>query len=289
MTLVRNNESLRTLSQVFLTPSNFRKIVKNCEFESHKSKVRKHVTNLDSKKFLTIVKFIYKQLEENYRSEYIYKNALLNQELLMSKYGLADTIVLNEFRVGNSIADFVLLNGEVRIFEIKTDLDGFEKLAKQIEDYQKFANKVFIVVSHKNSDRLIEKYANSSVGIVALDNDGKLETIKDALSSVHNFDYATIFKTLRQPEYLEVIRDYFGGIPNVPNTQIFRECLELAKEIDICQFQSLAFNKLKQRSLKCPELLKSNKTPKELKHICYTLNLSDVEYKNLYSFLHTKI
>jgi hypothetical protein len=289
MTLVRNNDSLRSLSQIFLTPSNFRRIVRNCEFESYKNKVRKHITNLESKDFIAVVKFLYGQLETSYRNEYIYKNALLNQELLLSKYGLTETIVLNEFKVGNSIADFVLLNGEVKIFEIKTDLDGFKKLAKQIEDYQKFANKVFVVVSHKNSERLFEKYANSPVGITAFTDNGKLETIKDAVSFTDNFDHTVIFKTLRRNEYLEIIREHFGEIPEVPNTRIFRECLNLVNEIEICQFQRLVFTKLKQRNIKCPKLLKSNNTPKELKHICYTLNLSSAEYANLYKFLSMKI
>lgn len=287
MTLVRNNDSLRSLSQIF-TPSYFRKIINDSEFESHKIKIKKHLTNFESKDFIAIVEFLYKELEANYRNEYVYKNALLNQELL-SKYSLAETIVLNEFKIGNSIADFVLLNGEARIFEIKTDLDGFEKLEKQIEDYQKFANKVFVVVSYKNSKKLLEKYTNSPVGIVAYADNGNLETIREAISFTDNFDYLTIFKTLRQREYLDIIRDFFGFIPKVPNTIIFKECLNLVKRIEICQFQSLVFNKLKRRNLKCPELLESSNTPKELKHICYTLNLSNVEYENLYNFLSTKI
>ena len=288
MTLVRNNESLRSLSQIFLTTSNFRKIVKSSELESHKSKVQKHINNLESKDFTDIVEFLYSQLELSYRNEYIYKNALLNQKLL-STYSLAETIVLNEFKIGNSIADFVLLNGEVRIFEIKTDLDGFEKLEKQIEDYQKFANKVFVVVSHKNSKKLLEKYSDSPIGIVIFTNSGNIETVKDAINFTDNFDHLTIFKTLRKREYLEITEDLFGCIPKVPNTVIFKECLNLVKTIEICQFQSLVFNKLKQRNLKCPELLESSKTPKELKHICYTLNLSNAEYENLYKFLSTKI
>ncbi len=287
MTLVRNNDSLRSLSQIF-TPAYFRRIISDSEFESHKIKVRKHLTNFESKNFIAIVEFLYKELEESYRNEYIYKNALLNQELL-STYRLAETIVLNEFKIGNSIADFVLLNGEVRVFEIKTDLDGFEKLEKQIEDYQKFASKVFVVVSHKNSKKLLEKYLDSPVGIIAFTDNGNLETIKEAVSFTNKFDYSTIFKTLRQREYLEIIRDFFGYVPEVPNTQIFRKCLNLVEKIEIRHFQSLVFNKLKERNLKCPELLESNNTPKELKHICYTLNLSNAEYENLYNFLSTKI
>lgn len=287
MNLVRNNESLRSLSQIF-TPSAIRKVVKNFEFESHKTKVRKHLEYIDSTNFTEVIKFVYERLEANYRNEYVYKNTLLNQKLL-DEHKLDDTVVLDEFRVGSSIADFVLLNGEVRIFEIKTELDGFEKLTKQIEDYQKFADKVFIVISHKSSKKIFETYKNSPLGIISYTNEGKLETTKEAVSFTDNFTHATIFKTLRKSEYLSIIKELFGFIPKVPNTLIFKECLSLVNNIEVKEFQKLAFDKLKQRNLRCSELLKSEQTPKELKHICYTLNLSDDEYKNLYNYLNTKI
>lgn len=282
-----NNKSLRSLSQIF-TPSAIRQVVKNFEFEFHKRKVCKHLEYVDSTDFTDVIKFVYAKLEANYRNEYVYKNSLLNQKLL-SEHSLENTIVLDEFRIGNSIADFVLLNGEVRIFEIKTDLDGFEKLVKQIEDYQKFANKVFVVIGHKNSKKVFENYKNSPVGIIAYTNEGKLETVKEAINFTDNFNHSTIFKTLRKSEYLAIIKKHFGFIPEVPNTLIFKECLAMASSIEIIEFQQLVFYKLKQRKLKCSELLKSEETPKELKHICYTLNLSDDEYKNLYNYLNTKI
>lgn len=283
MPLVKNNDSLRSLSKIF-TPSSFRKFLQTSETELLKRKIQKHISDFTSEDFVTIVKFLYQQLEANYRNEYIYKNALLNQKLL-GKYCLNTTTVLNEFKVGNSIADFVLLNGEIRIFEIKTDLDSFGKLKKQIEDYQKFANKVFIVVSPKNAEKLLENYFNSPVGLISLTNDNVLETIKDAESVVDKFDHTTIFKTLRQGEYIEIIQDFFGKIPTVPNTQLFKESLNLVKKIDVREFQSLVLEKLKERSLKCPELLESDTTPMELKHICYTLNLSNKEYDSLYNIL----
>ena len=287
MNLVRNNESLRSLSQIF-TQSAIRQVVKKFDFESHKAKVRKHLEYIDSTDFTEVIKFVYERLEANYRNEYIYKNALLNQKLL-DEHSLDDTIVLDEFRVGSSIADFVLLNGEVRIFEIKTELDGFEKLTKQIEDYQKFADKVFVVVSHKCSTKILDTYENSPLGIIAYTDDGKLKTIKEAISFTDNFNHTTIFKTLRKSEYLAIVKKHFGFIPEVPNTIMFKECLSLISNIEVKQFQRLAFNKLKQRNLRCSELLRSEKTPKELKHICYTLNLSDDEYKNLFNYLNTKI
>ncbi len=283
ITLAETHNPLRVLSQVF-TPASFRKIVKDGEFSSLKRNIKKHLGVCDSTSVLAFLEFLYEKLEENYRNEYIYKNALLNQKLL-AEHCLESTTVLNEFRVGNSISDFVLLNGEIKIFEIKTDLDGFEKLDKQIEDYQKFANKVYVVVSKKHELKIFEKYQHSPIGIIIFSDDNVLKTVKNANNFVEKFDHETIFKTLRKQEYLEIIKDYFGTIPLVPNTQIFKKSLDLVSKIKICEFQEQTRIKLKRRNLKCPDLLTSEKTPKELKHICYTLNLSENEYERLFNFL----
>jgi len=287
MLTLRENNSLRSLSQIF-TPSKFKKLIKKSDSESIEYRIKKYLGNYKSEKFSNILEFLYKELEKNYRSEYIYKNALLNQKLI-AEYGLETTIVLNEFRIGASISDFVLLNGDIRIFEIKTDLDGFHKLEKQIEDYQKLANKVYVVVSSKNTNRLYEKLKYTPVGIIEFTENNFLHEFKEAIEFSENLDHITIFKALRQNEYFQIVKEFYGQIPNVPNTRMFRECLNLIKGIDIKKFQTQAREKLKQRNIKCPDLLQSEKTPDELKHICYTLNLSSSEYDILYGFLDTKI
>ncbi|HRQ29625.1 MAG TPA: hypothetical protein PLU49_06085, partial [Saprospiraceae bacterium] len=99
----------------------------------------------------------------------------------------------------------------------------------------------------------------------------------------------TIFKTLRKPEYLDIINQYFGYLPDVPNTQIFKECVSLAKQIEVKEFQKVVFQKLKERKLKCPDLLKSEKTPYELKHICYSIDMNKNEYSELFDFLNQTI
>lgn len=285
--LKENTGNYRSLSQIF-SPSHFKEVVKKGDYSNINYKIQKHLVGFDNKDYNSILGFLYKQLEKNYRNEYLFKNALLNKKLL-GEYCIKSTTVLNEFKIENSIADFVLLNGEVRVFEIKTDLDSFEKLDKQINDYRKFANKIFIVVSSNNASKISELYTNTEIGVIEFTNSNKLRTIKEASNDVSGFEYLTIFKTLRKNEYLEILVDYFGYIPNVPNTQIFKESFELIKEIDIVTFQSLAFKKLKERKLKCPEILDSELIPTELKHLCYTLNFSKNDYDNLFDFLKTTI
>jgi hypothetical protein len=280
-----NNLALRSLSQIF-SPSFFKRIVIYNDTSSLDYKVRKLVKDIENKTYGDIIKNIYLQLEKNYKSEYVYKNTLLIKNLL-NKYSLKNTVLLNEFRIDNSIADFVLLNGEVKLFEIKTDLDNFDKLEKQVSDYKKFANKIYIVVSSKNLNKTLSIFNNTNIGIIEFTNRNSIKVFKEAGDDKSYLCLETIFKTLRKKEYEEVIKDFFGYVPNVPNTLIYKECLKLAREIEIETFHNLAFNKLKERNIKEPKILTSDIVPFELKHICYSLDLNEKGYDNLTKILNT--
>jgi hypothetical protein len=207
---------------------------------------------------------------------------------IIKTHGLESTLTFNELKVGSSKADLVMLNGSVRIYEIKTELDGLDKLEKQINDYKKFAHEVHIVTDEKYAKKLYDDYKNTSIGIIALNNKNKLETVKEANINESCFDFDTIFKILRKQEYLDLVAVNFGSIPGVPNTKIFRACYELLATMDIVDFQKQALNKLKERKLLNPDLLKSSHTPRELKQICNSMDFNKQEYQRLYNFLATK-
>lgn len=284
MTLYTQNSAvLRSLTQIY-TRSNFNRIIRGSDHKLIDGRIKKHLIDINTDKYSVLLEKIYNQLLKSYRSEYFYKNALINKWVL-GKYSLKTTTVLNEFKIGSSIADFVLLNGEARIYEIKTELDSLEKLEKQVFNYSQFGNKVYIVADYSHIRKLKKKYEDRPVGLIEYTSQDTLRTIKEAESYSANFDHTVIFKTLRKQEYLDIIQSYFGYVPNVPNTLLFKECLSLAKNINIEYFQNLAYKKLKERKLRCPNHLKDEKTPYELKHICYTMNLTEEEYDNLYNFL----
>lgn len=279
-------ENLRSLSQIF-SNSNFRKIVRKRDYSQTLYRINKH-TNLDPNlKNQEALELIYTNLLKSYKNEYVYKNILINK-LLLKKYSLNSTVSFNEFKIGDSISDFILLNGEARVYEIKTELDKLDKIEKQIEDYQKFGNKIYIVAHQSHLPKLIQLYGNSEIGIIELTKRNALKEIKVAEEN-QRIDIETLFKTLRKDEYIEIISKYYNAIPNVPNTLIFRECLNLAKRIPVLEFQKLVIEVLKKRTISNPNLLLSEDVPDSLKHICYNLNLSKKEYLQLNTFLNLKI
>lgn len=286
MVTVNNVESLRVLSQIF-TPSSFNKVVRERDFSSFNKKIAKHFTEHNAVNNLQLIKEIYTVLEENYRCEYFFKNKLFNK--VLKEYSLSTTTAFNEFKIGNSKADLILLNGSIKIFEIKTELDDLSKLKKQIQDYQKVAEYVNIVSDSKFINKLTEEYRNTAVGIIEFTEKKSLKVCKKAQSNQLNFDFETMFKLLHKSEYLHLVKMNFGFIPEVPNTKVFRVCYELLKTIDIIDFQKQIMIILKKRNIVCPELLKSKNTPTELKHICYTLDFNSSEYDNLFEFLNKKV
>lgn len=286
MEIVTDISKIRSLSQI-ISPSNFKKIVREGDYYSTFYKIKKYTTVTDSTTNLDTINVIYNSLLKNYKNEYVYKNILTNK-LLLKKYSLKNTIALNEFNVGKSIADFVLLNGEARVYEIKTELDNLEKLDTQVLDYCKFGDKVYIVTSSKHVNKLIELYDNSTIGIIELTSRNALKTIKEATSNEATFSYEILFKTLRKQEYLDIIEEYFNFVPEVSNTRIFKECLALAKKIEILLFQKLVVKKLKSRNISNPKKIKEKAIPESLKHICYSLDFSKIEYEKLDVFLNQK-
>ena len=283
MEIENNNENLRSISQIFTSPS-FRKIIEEGQFDVLDNRVSKFISKDKNYTRNEQIQFIYKFLNKNYRAEYIYKNTLLNK-ILLGKYSTNTSTAFDEFKIGFSIADFVLLNGEAKVYEIKTEFDSLEKLDKQIKDYKKFADKIYVVSNSRFLPTLIDRYSQTSIGIIELTNRNTLRTIIKAKSNQNYFEHEIIFKTLRKQEYCKIIKDYYGFILDVPNTLIFQESLDLIKKIPIIDFQRNAVKILKKRKLKCPEHLNAKSTPYELKYLCHSLDLKEAQYLKLHKFL----
>lgn len=273
----------RYLSQIF-SPPVFKKIIAN-DYAAFDSIVLKHFPKRNGIVSNThLIQKIYSDLNKNYRCEYIYKSLIFKE--ILKKYSLNTTVSFNEFKVADSKADLLLINGVAKVYEVKTELDDFSKLNKQLADYKKVAQEVYVVTEEKQSEKLSALYQNSNVGIISLKKSNKLQTVKEAVRNEENFEFEALFKLLRKDEYLHLVKLNFNFIPDVPNTKIFRICFELLQEINIKTFQMQVLKVLKQRKLQCSHLLLSDQTPFELRFICNTLDLNENEYESLYNFLN---
>lgn len=227
---------------------------------------------------------LYNTMSTSYCNEYVYKNSILNK-LILKHYRLHTTTLLNEFKIGKSIADLILINGEVKLFELKTELDTLLRLEAQLEDYRKVVEKVYIVVSYKHIDSIKNRYKDTSFGIIELTKELELGIHKEAETDKSGFDHTVLFKLLRKKEYESIIEEAFGTVPQVPNTGRFAACLELLKDIETTEFQRLVFKELKKRKVSEPDLLLSSNTPEELRFLCHSMDLKPSQYRVLFNLL----
>lgn len=95
---------------------------------------------------------IYNKIILNYYPNEICIKANFIKQILMSG---KNHVTIFELPVGSSRADLCKINGESIAYEIKTDLDNFSRLQKQINDYYKIFDKVFIICSESNIEHII--------------------------------------------------------------------------------------------------------------------------------------
>lgn len=191
----------------------------------------------------------YNLLDLEYRNEFFYKNTLFNKYIL-GKYSLNTSTALSETVIENSKADFIVLNhSNGYVFEIKTDLDNFDRLIYQLNDYYKVFSVVNVVTSEKNYYPIykILKEMNPNVGIIVLNKNKRLSVRKKALKDDRSLNHESLFKLLRKNEYEKIVKNNFNFVPDVKPVHLYKTSLELFKQIHILEAQKLVFRELNKR------------------------------------------
>lgn len=175
--------------------------------------------NITLSDFLQIV---YNHLFKNYRSEYIYKNAIANK-ILLGKHSLNTAFMLTEFRVADCKADIVVLNGTSNVYEIKSEFDSMDRLKRQIYAYSQVFDFIHVITSPSQITK-VEACVPKSVGIMSLTNRNAISTVREAESGRRFAKADIIFDSLRKTEYTSIIKEQYGYIPDLPNTQMHKAC-----------------------------------------------------------------
>lgn len=189
---------------------------------------------------------IYKFLFKNYRNEYIYKNVIADK-ILLGKHSLNTSQMLTEFRVGRCKADAVILNGTSTVYEIKSEFDSFVRLEKQIQAYFQVFDKINVITTANNAIKL-ESILPSAAGILVLTDRSTISTFRESESNKKNIKPEILFDSLRKTEYTQIIKEYFGSVPEVPNTRIYKDCKKLFCEIPSEEAHDLTIKILMNRS-----------------------------------------
>lgn len=283
---MKKNEFL--ITKVFTIPYFDRLVEKKNMPDSFLKCISRFVKEDDELTFGKAISQIYQYMNSEYRNEYYFKNTIFNQ-LLVQKHDLYSTAALTEIPIANSKADFVMINGKGVVYEIKTDLDNFQRLQSQISDYYKVFSYVNVVVSKKQVEKVKDFLKDTKVGIFELTGSEKLICRKKAFCNNDELSYEGMFQVLRKKEYEKIIFDYFGKLPKVSDFEYYKECLHWIKEINIVRLQRKIMETLKKRTILSIEDGFEKRVPKELSFYVYFSKKYRSHYDALDKFLDKKV
>lgn len=223
---------------------------------------------------------IYHRMDREYRNEYFYKNTIFNQ-LLLQKHDLYRTAALTELPIGDSKADFIMINGRGVVYEIKTDLDNLLRLRGQIQDYYKVFSYVYVVAGKKQLPHVKEFLTDQKVGIYELTESGKLICRKKAMCNRNDLSYSAMFQVLRKPEFESILLKHFHKLPKVNSFQYYRECLKWLEKINIITLQKDVMECLKSRTLLSVENKFEELVPYELRFYAYFSKKLSCDYQKI--------
>ena len=271
-------DNSRVINRVF-TRNVINDLLKNGANDVFDYVVHRHINDPESKTHGELFSEIYAHLGKEKRNEYYYMNTLLNK-LLVGIHSVKTTTALSQLRIGQHIADFVMINGEGKVYEIKSELDNFDRLYDQLSDYFKAFSMVSVLVSiHEleRVERVLSDFGDlgDAVGIYVL---SERDTIfskkhsKEPKRYDENLDHVSIFKLLRKREYENVVLNYYGVVPQTTPVFHFRTFLEWFERIPILEAQKLAFIELKKRNTITNTTF--SRIQPELKSVIYFSNLT---------------
>ena len=235
--------------------------------------------------YAELLKKSYSLISKYYRCEYVYKNELI--KLLLKKYGTKNSVYFSEFRVGNSIADMVMFNGESKAFEIKTEYDTPRRLDKQMDDYKCFFDKCYIIVPENRLDEYYD-IVESTTGIITMNWDNGhiiLKEVRHALRNEH-FEPQALMSCLRTEEYKSIVLSLGESLEGVAGYDMYTYCCQVISKANPDELRVLFLHEVKKRKNNTALL---RKYPMSIRQMMLSLNLSENKANKLLEQLNINI
>lgn len=266
-------DRMRTFSRVF-SRRTFTDVLRYSDYSFLDYIAETYDFNKQCTTYCELLKVLYRNLLRFYQNEYIYKNELINQWLL-KEYGTKNTVYFSEFRVGNSIADLAMFNGESKAFEIKSEVDTPKRLAHQMADYSLFFDKCYVVIPKGKVTDYVEAL-DTKVGILTFERRGRHIDINEYRQAEQNtrLDAHYVMQVLRTNEYLHIISRFYGTLPIVALAQMYDECARLLQEVPEDILRKEVLTEIKQRRRNAFRIRKCSPM---LRQMFLSLNLSKRE------------
>lgn len=214
----------------------------------------------------------YAFLKEFYRCEYVYKNEITNQILLRFHNDNSATL-LKEVPSDSSIADLVIVNGHTTAYEIKTELDKFDRLNGQLMSYRYLYDHLNIV-TYPSAVNKLKANISGDVGIIVFDKDGILKIERESENNEILFNSSKAVLTLRQSELVSAYRSYIGDLPIMGTAKIHMFCYEWYLSLNQFDAHKIFAEALKGRKLSKYQFELVKRSPVALKTLFYNNNFT---------------
>jgi hypothetical protein len=116
-----------------------------------------------------------------------------------------------ELPVGRSIVDVAVFNGISTAYEIKTEFDSPKRFHTQSTDYLRAFDRVYVITHPQLADKYAS-IADTRVGIATMTERSSIKIVREASRNVLDLDSSTIFRMLRQREYVAAVESVFGPL-----------------------------------------------------------------------------
>lgn len=216
---------------------------------------------------------------KHYRNEYVFKNTLISK-IVFGKHSPRTASALLELPMGKSCADLVVLNGTTTIYEIKTDLDQFDRLATQVADYSTRAEHVTVVVSESRVDAAAARLP-TWVGILTMRRNGALRTVRPSMSNLHRLEVDHLFQLLRTEEARRILWRTMGYELDVQPGYAWPRMREVFIQLPADRAHAEVLAELHARSRSAVSLTTKDKFPRSLRALAYATDLSRAASRRL--------
>lgn len=212
------------------------------------------------------------RLSRDYRSEYLYKNALVSR-IIFGRHRPTTASALIEVPVGASVLDVAIFNGTSTAYEIKTDLDSFARLDKQLNDYATCFEQVNVVTSIERAGTAAA-LAPEHVGVIGLRRNGSLATIRKSSAGLTRLRLIDMFQMLRQGEALAVLRKTLDYEVDVAAGDLWLRSRDLFTSLPVDVAHYAYVEQLRLRGMRGGAVAADSRFPSSLRAAAYEAELS---------------
>ncbi|WP_375725255.1 sce7726 family protein [Arcobacter sp. KX21116] len=171
--------------------------------------------------------------------------------------------IIPEVFIGHAVADMLVVNGDIHIYEIKSKKDSLSRLEHQLLRYKQCANKVTLIVDKKFVEKLTNSPLIENIGIIVVDEKYKLNDIKAAIST--KIEKESYFAYWSPIELRETLRGFSGWY----KFSTYEASLKLEEILTEEELRRLTLFRLREKYikefLKRKELIKSKNYTDALK------------------------